>query len=193
MNFYLVDYENVKSKGLEGITELSKNDTVYIFYSANANSLTFDLHLKLNQSQATIIYQEVSVGSKNALDFQLSTHLGYLIKEQEDKDARFYIITKDQGFTSLVRYWSEKKEQVKLAVDLSGTDPDKETAELKKKVLEVLEDKNAADKVTKIIQQYKTRQGINNALMKEFPSKENKKSGEIYKQIKPLIADKKGK
>ena len=38
---------------------------------------------------------------------------------------------------------------------------------------------------------YKTKQGINNALNKEF--KDSKRTSEIYSSIKPLIADKKGK
>ena len=43
----------------------------------------------------------------------------------------------------------------------------------------------------KFIRQYKTKQGINNALNKEF--KDSKRTSEIYSAIKPLIADKKGK
>ena len=45
--------------------------------------------------------------------------------------------------------------------------------------------------VVKFIRQYKTKQGINNALNKEF--KDSKRTSEIYSSIKPLIADKKGK
>ena len=43
-NYYLVDYENVHKAGLNGIEELKSTDTVIIFYSANADSLSFELH-----------------------------------------------------------------------------------------------------------------------------------------------------
>ena len=57
MNYYLVDYENVKSHGLDGITSLDSSDVLVIFYSENADSLTFGLHRRLNESKAKISYQ----------------------------------------------------------------------------------------------------------------------------------------
>ena len=48
------------------------------------------------------------------------------------------------------------------------------------------------EEILKIVQQYKTKQGIMNALMKKYPSADNKKSSKIYKTIKPLLSDKKG-
>ena len=44
------------------------------------------------------------------------------------------------------------------------------------------------EEVKKIIANYKTKQGINNALQKKFPDRVK----EIYRAIKPLITDKKG-
>ena len=41
--------------------------------------------------------------------------------------------------------------------------------------------------VTKIILQYKTKTGINNALVKQYPSKDNKQASEIYNTIKFYI------
>ena len=50
MAYYLIDFENVKSRGMEGVELLAKEDTVCIFYSDNADSMTFDLHRKLNET-----------------------------------------------------------------------------------------------------------------------------------------------
>ena len=95
MAYYLIDFENVKSRGMEGVELLTEEDTVCIFYSDNADSMTFDLHRKLNETKANIIYHKVAVGTKNALDFQLATYLGYLICEQQrDTPELFY---RDQG------------------------------------------------------------------------------------------------
>ncbi len=191
MTYYLIDYENVKTHGLDGISGLGREDSVCLFYSENADTLTFGLHRRLSEAKAEIQYQKVETGTKNALDFQLSSYLGYLISENRDRNARFYIVTKDKGFGALVSYWSRRDVPVKIVMDLAGRDEDKEKDELNDRVSKVVSDKTAVPTVVKIIQQYKTKQGINNALLKEF--KDNKRASEIYTAIKPLITDKKGR
>lgn len=341
MAYYLIDFENVKSRGMEGVELLTEEDTVCIFYSDNADSMTFDLHRKLNETKANIIYHKVAVGTKNALDFQLATYLGYLICEQQREGIHpnYFIVTKDNGFTSLMVYWkaqgvpvriirnllwgknpvaeqnllteeeNEAETVVTTAEDVAEqpqpiqpepaeetkepTQPEPEKADVpeeptqpepvketqepvqpetekadapekpaepepvdepaqpvkkpsrkksntRKKSVAKTDDKTAEKKsaekkptekkpaekkpaekkpaekksagepdelilavekvltdqtivpqVVKFIRQYKTKQGINNALNKEF--KDSKRTSEIYSAIKPLIADKKGK
>ena len=315
MAYYLIDFENVKSRGMEGVELLTVEDTVCIFYSDNADSMTFDLHRKLNETKANIIYHKVAVGTKNALDFQLATYLGYLICEQQREGIHpnYFIVTKDNGFTSLMVYWkaqgvpvriirnllwgknpvaeqnllteeenetetvvttaedvaeqpqpaqpeptlpepvketqepvqpetekadapekpaepetvdesaqpvkkpSRKKSNTrkksvaktddktaeKKAAEKKPTEkkpaekkpaekkPAEEPDELTLAVEKVLTDQTIVPQVVKFIRQYKTKQGINNALNKEF--KDSKRTSEIYSAIKPLIADKKGK
>lgn len=309
MAYYLIDFENVKSRGMEGVELLTEEDTVCIFYSDNADSMTFDLHRKLNETKANIIYHKVAVGTKNALDFQLATYLGYLICEQQREGIHpnYFIVTKDNGFTSLMVYWkaqgvpvriirnllwgknpvaeqnllTEEEQETETAVTAAenvteqptteeeqtqpiqpetvdapeepvqpepekadapekSAQPEPETVDesaqpvkkpsrkknnTKKKsaaktddkteekkpaekkpaekksaeepdeltlaVEKVLTDQTIVPQVVKFIRQYKTKQGINNALNKEF--KDSKRTSEIYSAIKPLIADKKGK
>ena len=298
MAYYLIDFENVKSRGMEGVELLTEEDTVCIFYSDNADSMTFDLHRKLNETKANIIYHKVAVGTKNALDFQLATYLGYLICEQQREGIHpnYFIVTKDNGFTSLMVYWkaqgvpvriirnllwgknpvaeqnllteeeNEAETVVTTAEDVAeqpqpiqpepaeetkeSAQPEPETVEepaqpvkkpsrkksnTRKKSVAKTDDKTAEKKAAekkptekkpaekkpaekkpaeepdeltlavekvltdqtivpqgvKFIRQYKTKQGINNALNKEF--KDSKRTSEIYSAIKPLIADKKGK
>ena len=341
MAYYLIDFENVKSRGMEGVELLTEEDTVCIFYSDNADSMTFDLHRKLNETKADIIYHKVAVGTKNALDFQLATYLGYLICEQQREGIHpnYFIVTKDNGFTSLMVYWkaqgvpvriirnllwgknpaaeqnllTEEEQETETVVTaaedvteqpqpeqpqptlpepveeiqkpvqpkteradapeeptqpepVKGTQepvqpepekadvpeepaepetvdepaqpvkkpsrkksntrkkstaktddktaekkaaekkptekkpaekkpaekkPAEELDELTLAVEKVLTDQAIVPQVVKFIRQYKTKQGINNALNKEF--KDSKRTSEIYSAIKPLIADKKGK
>lgn len=324
MAYYLIDFENVKSRGMEGVELLTEEDTVCIFYSDNADSMTFDLHRKLNETKANIIYHKVAVGTKNALDFQLATYLGYLICGQQNEGIHpnYFIVTKDNGFTSLMVYWKAQGVPVRIIRNLlwgknpvaeqnllteeeneaetvvttaedvaeqpqpiqpkpveetkepaqpepekadapeepTQPEPVKETQEpvqpepetvdepaqpvkkpsrkksntrkksvaktddktAEKKAAEkkptekkpaekkpaekkpaeepdeltlavekVLTDQTIVPQVVKFIRQYKTKQGINNALNKEF--KDSKRTSEIYSAIKPLIADKKGK
>lgn len=103
MAIYMIDYENVKTGGLNGISRLTEEDSVIIFYSENANRLTFDLHQRLMASRAKIEYREVTVGGHNALDFQLVTYLGYLIAQ--DKEGQYLIISNDRGFEYVVNFW----------------------------------------------------------------------------------------
>lgn len=193
MNYYFVDYENVKTQGLNGVNKLPEEDVVCIFYSENADNLTFGLHRRLNESKANIVFQKVEVGHKNALDFQLSSYLGYIIRENENNPYDYYVVTKDKGYESLVNYWRKKKVSVSLVVDVAKQSEQSAQNVLEKQVAELIKDKAEASAISKIIQQYKTKQGINNALMKKYPSKDNKKASEIYTAIKPLLAEKKGK
>ncbi|MCM1174427.1 MAG: PIN domain-containing protein [Blautia sp.] len=191
MSYYLVDYENVKKDGLNGINELAKEDTVCIFYSDNADTLTFDLHRRINESNAEIIFQKVEVGTKNALDFQLATYLGYIIAER--KEQEYYLVTKDNGFNILCTYWGKQDIKITMVTDLSGRNIKKEQEDLCGEVGKLIKDAQIAPAVTKIILQYKTKTGINNALVKQYPSKDNKQASEIYNAIKPLLVDKKGR
>lgn len=309
MAYYLIDFENVKSRGMEGVELLTEEDTVCIFYSDNADSMTFDLHRKLNETKANIIYHKVAVGTKNALDFQLATYLGYLICGQQNEGIHpdYFIVTKDNGFTSLMVYWkaqgvpvriirnllwgknpvaeqnllTEEEQETETAVTAAEdvteqptteeeqtqpiqpervdapeepvqpepekADAPEESAQLEPETVDesvqsvkkpsrkknntrkksaaktddkteekkpaekkpaekksaeepdeltlavekVLTDQTIVPQVVKFIRQYKTKQGINNALNKEF--KDSKRTSEIYSAIKPLIADKKGK
>lgn len=192
MSYYLVDFENVKKDGLDGIHKLGKEDKVCIFYSKNADSITFDQHRRITESQATIEFCKVDVGSKNALDFQLATQLGYLIANQAAN--MYYIVSKDKGFEILSGYWKSRGVSVTLIAAITGRSHDHETQELREKLQAVIKEDEevTVEEILKIVQQYKTKQGIMNALMKKYPSADNKKSSKIYKTIKPLLSDKKG-
>ena len=56
MKVYLVDFENVKSKGLSGVDSLTENDSVIIFYSENSDTISFEMHQKVLSSKAEIEY-----------------------------------------------------------------------------------------------------------------------------------------
>ena len=64
-----------------------------------------------------------------------------------------------------------------------------EHEELLSKLKELMLDEADVKVILGMIQKYKTKQGLNNALMKQF---DNKKTSEIYRVIKPYIANKKG-
>lgn len=208
MNYYLIDFENVKSSGFDGVEKLTEHDKVITFYSVNSDTITIDTHIKINESKAYIEFQKVTVGGKNALDFQLSSYLGYIIRDTLPTDdiadrCNYYIVSNDTGYACLCKYWKSRGIEVKIVSNMSGenklkTEEEKTSpantnnpskSDLEKMLISVLPDKADAPVVAKIINQYKTKQGVNNGLTKNFPQQ---KVGPIYKAIKCLIADKKG-
>ena len=100
---FLIDFENVKSAGLDGIDRLSEEDTVYIFYTNSHQSLSFDAHRAIIASGAKIVYFAAANGHPNALDFQLASFTGYLVAKSEDK--RIFIISEDKGFGVIWHFW----------------------------------------------------------------------------------------
>ena len=106
MKVYLVDFENVKSKGLTGIDSLTEYDRVIIFYSENADTINFEMHQKVLISKAEVEYFKVHVGGKNALDFQLSTLLGYLVSK--NYYTHIFVISNDKSFDFLHPFWRSK-------------------------------------------------------------------------------------
>lgn len=112
MNCFLIDFENVKSTGLKGIEHLIESDDVYIFYSEYANTITFDVHHKINKSHANLKFFKSGIVAKNALDFQLISYLGYLIAQKKYKN--YFVITGDRGFESAVSFWKDFFKQNKF-------------------------------------------------------------------------------
>ena len=80
MKFYLVDYENVHISGFDGLKNLDANSKICIFYSQNADTMTFGLHRRLSETAAEVEYFLVDNSVKNGLDFQLIFYAGYLAK-----------------------------------------------------------------------------------------------------------------
>lgn len=119
MAVYLVDFENVTSAGISGIQRLTKEDKVYIFYTANAANMSFSAHLNLLSSPAEITYYSVASGGKNALDFQLASFLGYLISKGEDK--QFCIISNDRGYEYVRDFWERSGIPVNISINSASS------------------------------------------------------------------------
>lgn len=204
MAIYLVDYENTQN--LLGINDLSENDVVIIFYSQKASSLSFELHKEILSSKATVEYKCVDVGSQNALDFQLVSYLGYLIKQNENSECKLYIVSKDKGFSFVATFWEkEKSMDIQIISDLTGKTQSTpvENTKLKtvKQVAKNTKTNASVDSVLKqanlelssneikeicaMVAKYKTMQAINSNLNKLL--KDSAKTGEILKLIKPYI------
>lgn len=186
-NYYLVDYENVGSDGLKGVYKLEADSTVCVFYSKNADRVSPELNLQLKETKARVIYHCVEVGIKNALDFQLSTFLGGVITENHGRRINYFIVSRDNGFGSLVHYWREKNIPVDITPEISAPGIYYGAGELVMKITDLTGDILNAPAIAEAVRNSTTKTEVNNALQKLFRG--NRKSGEIYRAIRPLIAD----
>lgn len=108
MNYFLVDYENIGFSWMKNDVGIREGDILIVFYSEQRKGLNLDEMDNLLKLNVDIQLLKVRVGSKNALDFQLTTHLGYLIGTHL-KSSNFHIISNDKGFDTVCEYW--RKEQ----------------------------------------------------------------------------------
>ena len=100
MNYYYIDFENVKTAGLKGLDNLPSCDTVKIFAKGGSDQLKFNDIKTLMACKATVAIEDVVTGTKNALDFQLLADLMIdCVKRAGMSPApKFIIISADHGY-----------------------------------------------------------------------------------------------
>ena len=203
MNYFLIDYENVNVSGFDGIASLTDNDALIIFYSNNANTLTFGLHMQLNETRANLQYQKVDSGKKNSLDFQLCSYLGYLIcdtmcKPGENSKNFYYIVSNDLGYVPLTDYWKKRGIEVLVVKNLTKT-PSQTSAvvvfspppkpqpsgELERALAAVLKNQQDISEAAKIVRSAQTKTDANNSLIKKFGMQTG---SEVYRAVKNFMA-----
>lgn len=111
MRIFLVDMENVHK--LTNINKLTANDKLILFYSDNTPPMPMDTIKAIVDTNVSFDLKRVHLGVKSALDFQLSSYLGYLLATYPE--AKFIIISKDKGFEVVRNFWiNENKTNIKL-------------------------------------------------------------------------------
>lgn len=203
MNLIFIDFENVHNTGLKDLENLTKNETVFLFYSKNTPHLPMEIVAKISKSLASIELMESGVG-KNAMDFVIASYLGNMINKH-GKKADYFILSKDKGYKPLVDFWADYK--VDLISDLSKfvkktkTSTKKTKTNSKKakvaKEAELKKEQALRSNVGRVLVGYKkdvknaaveailtskTSVEVNNKLVKYLGS--SKEVGEIYHKIK---------
>ena len=207
MNYYLIDFENVCNNGIKDLTKVQPGSTMIIFYSEKCKNITLDVVDSIVTLDLNYRSFKVNVGKKNALDFQLSSYLGYLIGRSE-KDSTYYIVSNDKDFKIVADFWKKQNISVQCisSKELSGSKPaaqnkraDSKNSKKEKKsdakdlasfdeINRLLNKNDDPAEVFKIFNQYKTKVAINNALARHF--KDSKKVSKIYNELKPLLKSK---
>lgn len=214
--YFLVDYENVNRDGLNGVTKLTNEDCVRIYYSEAAETLTFGLHRRINASKAHFDYIKVQMPIKNAVDCQILFDIRDLSKE--NRQAEYFIVSKDSDFDKAVEDFIGRKLKVKKVEEICKLTEKKATPEQKKttttnntKVAKKKatnssqKDKREAqirsffgqhfkkkiyverkEEVIELLIKAKTKQEVNNGLLKHFA---NETVSAMLKTLEPLIKD----
>lgn len=115
---FLIDFENVHEKGLEGVGELSQDDAVHLFYTKNASKISLDI---LSEVKASLAFHKVNVG-KQSLDMQLVSYLGYLIGTV-GHEPEYIIISNDTGFGNTLLFWGDKNVRLSQAPMMCLVEP----------------------------------------------------------------------
>lgn len=197
MSYYYVDYENVNKSGLNGIAKLSSDDVVKIFYSKDAETMTFGLHRRICDSKAQFEYcridNTIKESVKNALDILLLKDLAEVIKE--NRNDEYYIISKDSDYDKFILQNQKKNVKIFKLEEICKKQVVKEiSAEGRKKQIfcsffsKCMKEKYG-DYKEQIIEAYmtaKSRQELNNLLQRTFY---NENVREILLMMKDYIKD----
>lgn len=187
--YYLIDFENVFSKGLTGCSQLGKKDHIILFYTNYTKYIEIDIIRE--HGKANLKFYKVHDG-KQSLDMHIASYIGYIIGKNRSDDIEIVIISKDKDYDHIIEFWIEKK-GIKISravqVGMSKTFSDKkevepatpqkpaekpvdETVELKKKIQEPLQKEGiAVDRIN----------GVTSVVVKNYAEKDSKQK--IYRGI----------
>lgn len=183
---FIMDMENTNNFNFLKKYEVSKKDEVILFLSDNSRcippkDLTYILDNEIN-----IKSEYVSVGTKNAMDFQMVAYISLNVKSNK----QYYIVSDDKGFevaANYIKYKTNKKieiinqevETIKATEILSDEDS------IKNEILSIISTTSGSEdfknKVKKLNLQ--DRRKIHNELVAQF----GEKGKEIYQLIKPKL------
>ncbi len=186
--FFLVDFENVQSHGLAGLSELKDTDAVTVYFSKNADSISFELHMALNECSAKTEFIKVGTGVKNALDFQLSSQLGYIINQNivsGNRSVKYYIISMDNGFTCLRDFWEKFGADVSIVRSIANVVEPRDGDPYAEVFNELMLSETDEAAVTQAIESCPTTADLHNRLQSIL--KDPKKVTEVYHAIKPIF------
>ena len=204
MKYYFIDYENVHVEGVLHIDALEPNVKIFFLYSENCKNISLDIIEKACKKEIQIIAYKTGVG-KNALDFQLSSLLGFTIGTTVKEQDEYIIVSKDTGFDCVVEFWRQRNcvvsricalgenEKPELLKQSSTKSKKKKTIvdipqATKEELLFYLSANEYSEEILQVVNSYKTRIAINNGFIHLF--KDTGKAGVVYNKLKPLLKEK---
>lgn len=139
---FFVDTENQGTQYVEDLNHLGFEDKVILMYTDYAPKFGYPQIESFINSKATIITDYCFSGTPNALDFQISSRIGAILKEivNSKQDARplsslmsaenvatvpkIYLVTNDTGYYPLIKYWNTRGYELYVRNTILGDDID---------------------------------------------------------------------
>lgn len=99
----MIDFENTRSRGLQGAEYLQADDSVTIFYSQACMKIEQGRLEELKKSGCSFELCKLLRSSKNALDFYIASRIGEIYGR--GYTGRIAIVSNDTGFQAVKDYW----------------------------------------------------------------------------------------
>jgi hypothetical protein len=104
-NYVLIDFENVQPNTLDDLAH--DHFKVFVFVGANQTKVPLDFAVSMQSLGSRAQYIKISSTGRNTLDFHIAYYIGQFAAA--DESAYFHVVSKDQGFDSLIEHLKSKK------------------------------------------------------------------------------------
>lgn len=118
MRYFYIDTENRSVQNwAEYLPKLKSTDVLYLIYTINSQKVPYKYVLDAYKCKARIHFVESQCGSRNALDFVLTTK----VAEQCMKATKseHYIVSLDKDYNSVIRYHKDNGIHIQAIGSLS--------------------------------------------------------------------------
>ena len=99
---FVVDTENTNNYSFINNFKVNENNNIVLFFSNNSKSITIQTFDEILKCGAKILTENVNVGGKNALDFQLVAFITE--KTIRGNFSEIHVISNDTGFNYAIDY-----------------------------------------------------------------------------------------
>lgn len=203
---YLVDTENIGTVWKNLLPDMGKNDSLILFYTENSPGISYpDMQTIISYVGTFDMIQGYT--GRNALDFQIVTYLGYLLKTAAKTE--YVIVSNDAGYDAVVKFWGDRDcnvTRLTTAMILKEVKRKEQEAEEARKVLEAVqkedsspvedaeEEEAGSDEQKPQDQedgQAEALQPVKDTIAKAIGSKYQKRINKLYDLMIPISADNK--
>ena len=99
----MIDFENTRSRGLQGAEYLQADDAVTIFYSQSCMKIERKRVCQLREARCGFHICKLQKAGKNALDFYIASRIGEIYGR--GYTGMTAIVSNDTGFQAVGEYW----------------------------------------------------------------------------------------
>ena len=103
MIHFMVDFENVGNRGLQGIEYLNADDALTMFYSQSCTKLQNGFFTQIVKSGAELNICKLHNQGKNGIDFYIASKIGEVLGN--GYKGTVAIVSSDKGFRAVQDYW----------------------------------------------------------------------------------------